>query len=311
MAKSSKAKKTSSGAAAGLSSMTGFGKASLENATIAIDVEIKSVNSRYLDPIFRLPREYSAFEADIREALQKNLFRGRVELVVSRLPRSEEACALDFNSALFERYHSIYSGQLRSRGKLDSETETKIICDILARKEVLHPVETLKDPESERRLLVECVNKAVAQLCKMRQGEGANLESEVRARLKALASIVKQIDAGAKSAPKELRQAINQRLSKYTSDLKLEPSRLAQEVVMAVERLDVTEELVRLRSHMLQLEQSLSERPAGRKLDFVLQECGRELNTIGSKVQNATIQGSVVNAKVELEKIREQIQNVE
>lgn len=304
-----KAKKTSS--ARGLQSMTGFGKASLENFIVGVDVEVKSVNSRFLDPVIKLPREYSALEGQVRTILQSEIHRGRVEVTASRSPKSETACAVEFNQALFDRLHGIYTNQLRSHGQLDAAAETRIICEILARREVLQPIEGVKDLDSESALLLSCTKKALEGLKAMRRSEGGRLESDIRGRASALNSLVDSIAKEAKTAAKNMGKELASRLNTAAKGVKLDPARLEQEILIAVERMDVTEELVRLKSHMTELVSAFSETPAGRKIDFILQECGRELNTIGSKAQRAKIQSLVVNAKVELEKIREQAQNVE
>lgn len=295
----------------GLQSMTGFGKASLENFMVGVDVEIKSVNSRFLDPIIKLPREYSALEGQVRGLLQSELHRGRVEVYASRAPKSETACSVQFNQALFDRLHGIYTGQLRSRGQLDSAAETRIICEILARSEVLQSLEGASDLEAEAALFMSCAKKALDGLKTMRGSEGGRLEAEIRTRISALEALLASIAKEAKFAAKTMGKELAERLRRSAQGIKLDEERVEQEILLALDRMDVTEEIVRLGSHLTELKSALSELPAGRKIDFILQECGRELNTIGSKAQRAKIQSLVVNAKVELEKLREQAQNVE
>jgi uncharacterized protein (TIGR00255 family) len=183
--------------------------------------------------------------------------------------------------------------------------------EVLSRREVLGPCEESEGGKEERGALLKATEDAIAALLRMREAEGAKIARDVLARLKVLDGIRGRILAITERTAAAVRSRLIDRLSRVSGDINIDQNRVASEVVFLVDRADVTEELVRLASHLEQFQETLGKPPNGRKLDFIVQEMGREINTIGSKAQDAEIQRLVVDAKVELEKIREQLQNVE
>lgn len=292
-------------------SMTGFGKSVVDNPSLALEVEVKSVNHRYLDCSLKLPRIYSQFEQEIRSLVGTKIGRGRVEVFVQRQAKEKEAYKLGFNEALFSAYYKLAADQCAEHGKLSTETTHRIVLDILSRREVLEIMESDGSLETERKLLLDGVREALDNLVTMKRIEGDKIGEDIRGRIRQVAALQEQISKLAVAAPKELKKKLSERVSKLAPEVKVDAERIAAEVVMAADRVDVTEELVRLSSHIKQFQATLAEPACGRKLDFILQEVGRELNTIASKAQQAKIQSMVVEAKAEIEKIKEQVQNVE
>lgn len=294
-----------------IASMTGFGKASRQSDTLLLEVEVKSVNSRFLDLSFKLPRSYSQFEIALRELVSSRLARGRVELVVRRQPVAEQACAVEFNQALFKAYWGVCQEVTRECGVTDDATRAAILRDLLNRSDVLAAVEQVADEAGEKEQLLWVVGAALDAVVDMRRAEGAQIEVDLLHRLARLREIEQALREIAAQQGGELKTRLQERLAQLAPEVIVDEQRVAAEVVFWVDRLDVTEELVRLKSHFEQFTASLHTPPSGRKLEFLLQELGREFNTIGSKIQDAAGQHLVVAAKAELEKLKEQISNVE
>ncbi|RMG44529.1 MAG: YicC family protein [Candidatus Dadabacteria bacterium] len=288
--------------------MTGFGKAVGENDLVILTVEIKSVNSRFLDSSFKLPREYNQFEADLRDLISQSIQRGRVDVYVNRQPKKDADLYVYFNRKAFDAYWEIY-GNLAD--ELSCDGRTVMLCDVLGRREVLTATEIPGDPESEKGILMSTVSEALDKLTVMRAREGLKLSKDLIKRFEALSGHSEKIAELTNDVTFALKDKLLQRLTKLSLAADPEPGRLEQELAFVVDKLDITEELVRLRSHIQELNATIKASPGGRKLEFLTQECLRELNTIGSKAQNAKVQSIVVDAKCVLEKIREQVQNIE
>ncbi len=294
-----------------LLSMTGFGKARVEKKGFWVEVEIKSVNHRFFDCSFKLPRTYAEFENELRAQVVEIVERGRVEVYASRGgTASVEEGAVVFNKQAFESLMRIYDQVLPKRGKLSADIQARVALDILSRREVLSIEEEVPHAEGEHKLVQEAFAQALAALTRMRLSEGEKLGVDIKQRIDHLSQIRLQVAELVRDAPATLRVKLLARVQKLAVEVGIDDSRLASEALYLADRVDITEELVRLGSHLTQFEQTLQVPPNGRKLEFVLQEIGREMNTIGSKVQDAAAQSLVVEAKSEIEKIREQIQNV-
>lgn len=298
-------------AVAGTLSMTGFGKARRIVAGVVIDAQLRAVNHRYLDLVVRLPGEYAESESEIVRALSERLERGRVELVVTRTP-SEGHAPLQLNRELLRQYLAMFEELARSQQLTwDADFKQRALLQIVARGDITTPGSSAATVTAEERgALRAAVEDARLQLDQMRTSEGARLADDIREKISSLGEIRGKIAAQAESAPTQLRERLEGRLKKNAADIQVDPQRFAAEVALMADRVDVSEELVRLVSHLEQFEQALSTTPVGRKLDFLTQEIGRELNTIGSKAQDAAVQLLVVDGKVVLEKIREQVQNL-
>lgn len=290
-------------------SMTGFGKASVQNSKLHIGVELKSYNHRFLDIALKLPRAYNQFEFELRDLISSTLGRGRVELLVVReavIPPQ----AVQFDRDLFKTYWNIARKVLREADVTGKEHFAALALDLMSRKEVLGIREENFLGDAERGLLLGALKKALGILVKMRDREGARLGQEISGRFARIKKLREQISKAGQRTVENERERIQNRIKKFTPEVTLDPARLAAEVALLIDRTDITEELVRLDSHFKESSLALAQSGTGRKLDFIIQELGREFNTIGSKAQDADVQRSVIEAKVELEKIREQVQNL-
>ena len=290
-------------------SMTGYGRGEAVNERSVFVVEMRSVNNRYLDIQVKSPRIPGMLEPRIKKNVQSAFSRGRIDVFVSRagVETSPVRISADFSAA--EQYVAILK-ELKSRFSLPGDID---LASLLALPDVVGREELVEDPEETWSLLHPAVTQAAERLRTMREEEGKALSEDIRNRLHAIvamAAVVRErVPVSLESAHKRLTEAVA-RIAKDLPD----PSRIAQEIAILADKTDITEELIRLGSHIAQfnrLLETIDVDSVGRKLDFLVQEMGREVNTIGSKALDADISMTVVNMKAELEKIREQAQNIE
>ena len=286
-------------------SMTGFGRA---DGPQGLSVEVRTVNSRHLEVRLRLPRELAGLEREARAAGARFFERGQVEIAV-RLPQEGElAPRLEFDLDLARRYASAAQELVVGLG---------IPSEITAAKLLSFPgVARVREPELEAATMATALIETISSACKaaaeMRAREGESLLRELRGRLVKIEAFVSQVEARAAAVLAGLRERLEKRLAALAPELETDPARIEQEVVLYVDRQDVTEETVRLRSHLDQFSETLDAPGAiGRKLEFLLQEMGRETNTLGSKSADAVLTRVVVELKTEQEKLREQVLNIE
>jgi uncharacterized protein (TIGR00255 family) len=291
--------------------MTAFGSGSFENKALRLEVEIKGVNSRYLDVSFRIPRNYSCSEQSLRERVGRVASRGRIEVNVNKLVKNQ-ALKQTFERPLFDYYFNIYRNLLREKNSADPQAVSKAIVEILRKPEVFSTSgasdERLPGEEKGLQRAFSAALKAFEQSAFL---EGKKITSDILKRLKKTTALRVKIESIVVGQPDNLKAKLTARLSGLISNEMLDPARLATELALMADRLDVTEELVRLRSHEELFVETAHTPPCGRKLDFILQEILREYNTISSKAQCARTQALVIEAKAEIEKIREQVQNIE
>jgi uncharacterized protein (TIGR00255 family) len=288
--------------------MTSFGRGEAPLGAGAVVAEVRTVNARHLDLRLKLPREHTDLEPPVRTIVARTFARGKAELVV-RLP--EEAApppSVNVDVEVAGRYMDAASS-LRERFGLDEGLSLEALL-------TLPGVVRLREPEAPTEEVSRAVLGAVERACdaaaEMRQREGEAIERELSARLKGVEVLVTSVESRADEIGRGLRARLQRRLDALAPEVDLDPSRLEQEVVLYVDRMDVTEETVRLRSHLSQFAASIgSGEPVGRKLEFLLQELVREVNTVGSKISDSEISAFVVDLKSELEKLREQVLNVE
>jgi uncharacterized protein (TIGR00255 family) len=292
--------------------MTGYGHAPCEVDGAAFEVELRSVNHRHLDVKARLPRGLAGFESELRAQVAERLARGKVDLNVRTTAGAAPADTVELDLAAAARYLAA-ARALREQHGVGGELD---VASLLALPGVARVVERELGEDAVRTALGAALGAALDSLVAMREREGEALDRELRGRLDRLDTLVRDVEARAV----QVQRAVRDRLRKRAEQLReetglLDEARLHQEVVWAADRLDITEECVRLRSHVAQFRALLDAagpgQPAGRRLDFLLQEMGREANTIGSKSADAPIAHQVVDLKTELERIREQVQNVE
>ena len=289
-------------------SMTGFGRGEARLGRGALTAEVKCVNARHLDVRVRMPRELAELEPQVRAVAAPFFARGQVEVSV-RLPldaQIEPEIEIDVDAA--GRFVEV-ARNLAERFQLETPISVSKLLDLPG---VVRPCEREADAKADLAVLEDAVTQACRQAAEMRAAEGATLEREVLGRLSGLEQLVTEIEENAEELGRGLRGRLEKRIAALAPELDMDPSRLDQEIVLYADRMDVTEETVRLRSHLTQFRETLSEKgPVGRKLEFLLQEMGREVNTIGSKAQDASISRRVVELKTEIEKIREQVLNIE
>jgi uncharacterized protein (TIGR00255 family) len=293
-------------------SMTGFGRATFRVEDLALDLELRSVNHRYLDVRVRMPRLLTALESEVRTRIQQRLGRGKVDASVTAPGGSAPAPRLEIDREAARDYVRVAT-ELRER---DGVPGTLDVSALLALPGVARFVEPEVSAEAVRRELLAATDAALEGLDAMRAAEGEALERDMRGRLEQIGGRVSTLEGRAGLVAEAVRERLRRRAEQLERETGLlDEARLHQEVVMAADRLDVTEEIVRLRSHVEQFGRVLDEaapgNPVGRRLDFLLQEFGREANTIGSKGSDAPIAHEIVELKAEIERLREQVQNVE
>jgi uncharacterized protein (TIGR00255 family) len=295
-------------------SMTGFGRSGFDAGGMHFDVEIRTLNARHLDVSVRLPKSLSAFEAEARALVQASFGRGKADLSVSLPAGASPAARVEIDLEVADRYVDA-ARRLAERHGLSCDLGA---AEILALPSVTRIVESEVDPESLRAGLGSAVREAIAAALAMRRREGESLVRELRGRLERIESLAAAVEERSGSVQAAVHERLRKRAEQLRSEIGSEAeARIAHEIVLAADRLDVTEELVRLRSHIGQFTAILGgegrgpDEPAGRGLEFLLQELAREANTIGSKGSDAPIAHLVVELKTELERLREQVLNVE
>jgi uncharacterized protein (TIGR00255 family) len=288
--------------------MTGFGRGEAPCTGGAATAEVRTVNSRHLDLRLRLPRELSALDALLRAEAAPFFARGQVELQV-RIPAEAEHPARVEVDRDVARLYGEAAASLREELGLGGDLD---ISTLLALPGVVHQLEPEPATDELAAAVLAAASAAFADAAEMRRREGEALERDFGARLERVAELIGEIEAQASEVASGIRERLQRRIAQLAPELEVDPSRLDQEIVLAADRMDVTEEVVRLRSHAEQFRETLGlDEPVGRKLEFLLQEMGREANTIGSKAQAAKVSSRVVELKTEIEKIREQVLNVE
>ena len=296
-----------------IKSMTGFASLTHEDARATIGITVRTVNHRFLDLQLRIPQSLGDLEARVRGLLQKRLSRGRVELAISVQLRSTAVPSVELNAEFVKALSAAFD-QARERG-LVSGTLTP--GDLLRLPQALtirdRPVGA--DPEIEAQLgasVEATVEKALADLDAMRVREGAHLRADLEARRQLLSALIERLAQAADVGRRDLEARLHDRVREIGFQLPVDEAMIAQEIVRSAARSDISEEVTRFRAHLAHWEALVdSEEPCGRKLDFLLQEMNREVNTIGAKAAGLRVSELVINAKAELEKMREQVQNVE
>lgn len=294
-------------------SMTGFASLSREAAGEKVSVTVKSVNHRFLDVVVKLPHALAPLESRLRAEINQRLTRGRVEVSLSAEVTTPPEREVVLDEGLLERIATALESA-RARGIIGG---TLTASDLLRIPQVLEIRAKASDPSaaispSLVALLEKSLSDAIDALVSMRETEGRYISADLDGRLAAIATFVDTFERGAKEGQGLLEARLRERLAGLPVDLQGDPAGLAQEVVRFVARSDIDEEVVRLRSH-LDHWRALADGPeaCGRKLDFLVQEMNREINTVGSKIEGAHVTEVVINAKAELERIKEQVQNVE
>lgn len=298
-----------------LKSMTGFGRGEYEDESFSITVEMKTVNHRYNEVAIRLPRFLNPLEDKIRKAILKTVNRGRIDVFINADYTSSDNCTLKVDKNLAAAYHKALQEVGAAIGADNVAINGAVELLHIARcPEVINVKEGFFDVEAVWPKVEQAVNQAVANLVAMRETEGGNIYGDFIYRADLIAEKLAEIEERSPKVVEEYQAKLSERLNNLLEEhnIAVEPERLLQEVAIFADRTSITEEIVRLKSHIKQFKTIIaSDQPVGRKLDFLIQEFNREANTIASKANDYTLAQIVVDVKAEIEKIREQIQNIE
>lgn len=292
-----------------MKSMTGFGRGEAENEARSWAVEVRGVNNRYLDVKIKLPRGYNALEERIRAQVGESFQRGRIDVAINVHGDFSDLVEIGVHTDLAQKYRKALA-QIAVDCELSGEVSVEKIAqfpDVITRDQRAEDLEQDVWP-----YLKEAVQDALTGCDEMRLQEGTILERDLGERLEFFTKTINDIEAQVPELVAQRHEALAERLAKLLDNVSLDPQRLAQEVAILADKTDVTEEIVRLRSHISQFTLFMAEEVAvGRKLDFLIQEFLREVNTIASKINDASVAHLTVALKSELEKMREQVQNIE
>ncbi|MBI4632907.1 MAG: YicC family protein [Deltaproteobacteria bacterium] len=292
-----------------IKSMTGYGRAESICDGRRFSVEIKSLNHRYLEMSVRLPGILSQIEVDIKKKLGEKLSRGKIEVTIRMdMENGERTGRYDLNLPLVKNYHALLL-KLKQELNLADDVTLEIIAGLGG---IFVPLDTGEDIAALWKQLEKALDEAMATLVEMKQREGEMLYRDLVSRIDLMKSCLDSIAQRAPQAVAGYQKRLAERVKEITGGMEIDAARLCQEVAIMAEKSDITEEIVRFKSHISQFNDMLgSDEAVGRKVDFLLQEMGREVNTIGSKSNDAEISKSVIEIKSELAKVREQVQNIE
>ena len=291
-----------------LQSMTGYGRCEKETHGYRINIELKSVNNRYADISVKLPRYYSFLEEYIREYIKKYISRGKVEVFL-RIDRTEESEAcVSVNHAFVKEYIKALS-ELRDTYSLKDDIS---VSGVASYADSLSFERAVEDEDIVKSAVTEVLEEALSGYIQMRRGEGERLKADLEGKLEFIKSAVSRIEQLEPQVVAEYQARLEEKITALLAGAEVDKSRVLTEVALFADKAAVDEEMVRLRSHIKAFSECLeADGPVGKKLDFMLQEMNREINTTGSKANNIEISKIVIDVKYELEKIREQIQNIE
>jgi len=288
--------------------MTGYGSAGGASGTLELEIELRAVNNRYLDVSVRMPRRYLFAEEGLKKQIGGEVARGKVDVFVNVESAVDQEVTITLNEPLADAYVSALQ-TLATRFSLPSDLSAVQIAKL---PDVLTVDRPETDDDAFTKDLHKILEQALANFNDMRLLEGAKLHKDITARLDHIAALVNQVERLSPETVKAYRAKLEQRMAEVLEGKHIEESRILQEAALFADRVAVDEEITRLRSHVSQLRDILNAGGAvGRKIDFLLQEFGREANTIGSKCQDLTLGKIVIDLKAEIEKIREQAQNIE
>ena len=288
--------------------MTGYGSADLERDGQRLSAEIRSVNHRYCEVSLRAPKMVALFEDQIRQLVQDRYSRGKFNLTITWSGAGDTGEVLKLNEAVADRYVSLFR-QLESRYNVNATLDVRTLATL---PDVFSWEHTAMSDEETWELVKTLVGKACDNMSAMKEREGQALTKDFDHRLKLIRTELDRVVERAPSRPIEARDRLMSRLKSLLEDVEMDPARVAQEIALMADRLDCTEECVRLSAHLDQFRHLIEgSELAGRKLNFLLQEMNREANTIGSKSNDVEITRAVIVIKEEIERLREQVQNVE
>lgn len=292
-----------------MKSMTGYGQARWQENGRGVTVEIRSVNQRFLEAKLNMPREWMAWEAELRALVQAHVERGKVEVMINRTGLPVQAVRVEPNLELAQAY---VDGWQRLQASLGLAGTIDLAWLQARGSEIMRVVEAPADPGADLAVVRATLEKALAAFDRERQREGKALGRDMKARVRHLQKLHRQIEARVRVLRPVLAERLQQRVRDLLGGREISEERLLQEVAIVADRGDVTEELVRLGSHLTALLAHVgADGPVGKKIDFQLQETHREFNTIAAKSNDLEVTNATLEARAEIEKLREQVQNVE
>ena len=295
-----------------IKSMTGFGRSEYSSEKKSITVEIKSVNHRYCDINIRMPRSFAFAEEKLKAEIKKHIFRGKVEVFITVDNFAEVQNDICLNEEIAEKYYNAFK---KISEKFSLSNNNKITVDMIAgMPDVIKQVPKPEDENEILKMLIKPFTEAVDELITMRKNEGRKLADDILMRCDILSEIRKNIENRAPMIQKEYVEKLKERIKELLDDTaEISEDRIALEAAIFADKANITEELVRLDSHITQLRSLVNSQidAVGKKMDFLVQEMNREANTIGSKANDSEITSYMLDLKAEIEKIREQVQNIE
>ena len=289
--------------------MTGFSRHENQNEDLTCKVEIRSVNNRFIDINTRLPKSLAPLELPLKKMVKSKCARGSFDIIIAIEKNGDSEANLEVapNLPLATEYLNAFKNiqeGLGLKGEIDINT-------ILSQRDVVKP-ELKKVEDSSEEIVLQTVDKTLTDLVKMREDEGKNLEKDILNQISSIKALGKSISTKQSITVQEFQDKLKEKIQSLTTGIEIDPARIAQESALLADRCDVTEELVRLESHLDQFNKLVaSHEPQGRKLEFLTQEINREVNTMGSKTIDLEVSKAVIEMKSCLEKIREQLANIE
>lgn len=286
-------------------SMTGFGAADAQWEAWICQVEIRSVNQRFLDIRCRLPLGFQTMEPEIKKQIKAVSSRGKIDCSI-KLEKGASEEKLKLNLERAQHYNELLT-------EFEALSGRKVGVDArdLSSLNIIEENNSGEPPEKCEKVIQECLSRALEGLQEMKEREGQAMQSDIQQRLSSCGNIVNSIEKLSQAEPERFRDRIQERFSQLTEGIEINPERLEQEIALLADRLDISEEVVRFRTHLEHMDEIMSQREVGKKAEFLLQELNREVNTMASKSNHAGISQSSVEIKSELEKVREQLQNIE
>ena len=286
-------------------SMTGFGAADAQWETWICQVEIRSVNQRFLDIRCRLPFGFQTMEPEIKKQIKAVSSRGKIDCSI-KLEKGAPEEKLKLNLERAQHYNKLLT-------EFEALSGRKVGVDArdLSSLNIIEENKSGEPPEKCEKVVRECLSRALEGLQEMKEREGQAMQSDIQQRLSSCGNIVNSIEKLSQAEPERFRDRLQERFSQLTEGVEINPERLEQEIALLADRLDISEEVVRFRTHLEHMDEIMSQREVGKKAEFLMQELNREVNTMASKSNHAGISQSSVEIKSELEKVREQLQNIE
>ena len=286
-------------------SMTGFGAADAQWETWICQVEIRSVNQRFLDIRCRLPFGFQTMEPEIKKQIKAVSSRGKIDCSI-KLEKGASEEKLKLNLERAQHYNELLT-------EFEALSGRKVGVDArdLSSLNIIEENKSGEPPEKCEKVIRECLSRALEGLQEMKEREGQAMQSDIQQRLSSCGNIVNSIEKLSQAEPERFRDRLQERFSQLTEGIEINPERLEQEIALLADRLDISEEVVRFRTHLEHMDDILSQHEVGKKAEFLMQELNREVNTMASKSNHAGISQASVEIKSELEKVREQLQNIE